>query len=133
MHHRLIATGSALLIIAVAFGAFGAHGLKARLTPEALSQWRTGVEYQFIHALGILMLAALADRLKPAAVRWAYRAFVGGVLLFSGSLYLLSTRDLLGTHPWTPLFGPVTPLGGLLYMAGWTVLLITALRGPERS
>ncbi len=133
MHHRLIAIGSALLIIAVAFGAFGAHGLKARLTPEALSQWHTGVEYQFIHALGILMLAALADRLKPAAVRWACRAFVGGVLLFSGSLYLLSTRDLLGTHSWTPLIGPVTPLGGLLYMAGWTVLLITALRGPDRG
>jgi uncharacterized membrane protein YgdD (TMEM256/DUF423 family) len=133
MHDRLIATGSALLIIAVAFGAFGAHGLKARLTPEALSQWRTGVEYQFIHALGILMLAALADRLKPAAVRWASRAFVGGTLLFSGSLYLLSTRELFNTYSWTLLIGPVTPLGGLLYMAGWTVLLITALRGPDRG
>jgi uncharacterized membrane protein YgdD (TMEM256/DUF423 family) len=91
------------------------------------------VEYQFIHALGILMLAALANQLKPAAVRWASRAFMGGVLLFSGSLYLLSTRELMGTHSWTALIGPVTPLGGLLYMAGWTVLLITALTAARRG
>jgi uncharacterized membrane protein YgdD (TMEM256/DUF423 family) len=133
MERKWIAVASGLMLIAVAFGAFGAHGLKARLSPEALAQWRTGVEYQFIHALGILLLSTLTGRFDPSAMRWACRAFLGGVVLFSGSLYLLSTRELIGA-PWLgAIVGPVTPLGGLLFMVGWAVLLITALKPTDRG
>ena len=132
MERKWIAVASGLMLIAVAFGAFGAHGLKARLTPDALAQWRTGVEYQFIHALGILLLATFAGRINERALHWASWAFLGGVLLFSGSLYLLSTRDLLGMQGLGAVVGPITPLGGLLFMAGWAVLLITALKQTDR-
>jgi uncharacterized membrane protein YgdD (TMEM256/DUF423 family) len=132
MERKWIAVASGLMLIAVAFGAFGAHGLKARLTPDELAQWRTGVEYQFIHALGILLLTAFAGRINERALHWASWAFLGGTLLFSGSLYLLSTRDLLGMPGLGAVVGPITPLGGLLFMAGWDVLLITALKQTDR-
>jgi len=118
--------------VAVAFGAFGAHGLKARVTPEALDQWKTGVEYQFYHGLGLLLLAALGHSVPANAIRMVRGLFLGGIICFCGSLYLLSTREVLGTMELTPVLGPITPLGGLLFMAGWTLLLIRALRGPAQ-
>ena len=126
MHVPLIRTGAAFLLLAVAAGAFGAHGLRPRLTPEALDQWRTAVEYQFYHGLGLLLVAALAVRLQDGPVRWIHRLFTFGVLLFSGSIYVLSTRDLTGLHAAGAVLGPITPIGGLALMAGWSVLLISA-------
>ena len=131
MKDQRIATGSLLLLIAVATGAFGAHGLRDRLAPEALAQWHTAVEYQFYHGLGILLVAALSERLGQGSVRWACRLFLGGTLLFSGSIYLLSTRELTGLHGIGSILGPMTPLGGGLLMAGWATLLISALRRPD--
>ena len=128
--HR-IAIGAVLLLIAVAAGAFGAHGLRERLTPEALAQWHTAVEYQFYHGLGILLLAALSDRLGKGAVRWSCRLFLVGIVLFSGSILLLSTRDLTGFHAIGSFVGPITPIGGLLLMGGWATMLISAVRGPD--
>lgn len=121
------------MAVAVAFGAFGAHGLKAVLEPEALTQWHTGVQYQFLHALGLLALAAMGDRLPARTMRMTTALFLLGILLFSGSLYLLSTRELLSSHGLTSVLGPLTPLGGLCFIAGWVSLLITALRmGAKR-
>lgn len=128
MRKALVALGSAVLSVAVALGAFGAHGLKDRITPEALGQWRTGVEYQFYHGLGLLLLAALGERLSVAYARRAGRLMVAGVLLFSGSLYLLSTRELTGLEGAVGVLGPMTPIGGLCFIAAWVVLFITALR-----
>lgn len=128
MRKALVALGSAVLAVAVALGAFGAHGLKDRIAPEALGQWRTGVEYQFYHGLGLLLMAALRERLSVAYARWAGRLMVAGVLLFSGSLYLLSTRELTGLDGAVGVLGPMTPIGGLCFIAAWVVLFITALR-----
>jgi uncharacterized membrane protein YgdD (TMEM256/DUF423 family) len=131
MKDQRIAVGALLLLIAVAAGAFGAHGLRARLSPQALAQWHTAVEYQFYHGLGILLVAALSERLGTSSVRWACRLFLGGTLLFSGSIYLLSTRELTGFHGIGSMLGPITPLGGLLLMAGWATLLISAVRRSD--
>lgn len=112
---------------AVLLGAFGAHGLKGRLSPEALQVFETGVRYQMYHALALVAAAWMADRVGGALPLAAGVSFATGVLLFSGSLYLLATRALTGTASWTWL-GPVTPLGGLCFFAGWVVLGLAALR-----
>lgn len=119
------------MLIAVGLGAFGAHGLKARVGPEALAQWKTAVEYQFYHGLGLMLLAALSGHLPAKRVTAIRTLFLVGIFLFSGSIYLLATREVFGTHGLTPFIGPVTPLGGLLFMAGWAVLFITALRTAD--
>jgi len=127
MDKRSLAWGAALMALAVALGAFGAHGLKARVDADALAQWNTGVQYHFMHALGLLLLANLGTHLPPKALARVRLLFLLGILCFSVSLYLLSTRGMLNTHALTPILGPITPLGGLLFMAGWIGLLITTL------
>lgn len=131
MDKRSLSWGSAVLLIAVALGAFGAHGLKARVGPEALAQWKTAVEYQFYHGLGLILLAALAGHLPVKRVKVIRILFLLGILLFSGSIYLLATREVFGMQGLTPFIGPITPLGGLLFMAGWAVLFITAWRTAD--
>ncbi|MEO8588295.1 MAG: DUF423 domain-containing protein [Flavobacteriales bacterium] len=131
MDRRTLALASGILLVAVGLGAFGAHGLKTRVTPEALAQWRTGVEYQFYHGLGLMLLAAFGSSLSDRTRRTVCWLFLAGIVCFCGSLYLLSTREVLGTMTLTPVLGPITPLGGLLFMAGWAVLLLRALRGAD--
>lgn len=120
------------MALAVVFGAFGAHGLKARLEPEELAQWNTGVQYHFLHALGMLLLASLSAHLPPRAMARVRVLFMLGILFFSGSLYILSTRGIMDTHALTPVLGPVTPVGGLFFVAGWVLLLITTLVKKEQ-
>ena len=113
--------------LAVILGAFGAHGLKGKLSPEALVSFDTAVRYQFIHTLAIFVTVWMAER---AGLTWPLLAgwfFTAGLVLFSGSIYLLATRTLLGIESWRWL-GPITPLGGLCFVAGWLVLLVAALR-----
>lgn len=129
--NRILASGAFLLSIAVLFGAFGAHALKPRLDPSQLASWRTGVEYHFYHALGLLLVASLQDRVGRRAARWVATLLMAGILLFCGSLYLLSTKDLLGIGNAIALLGPVTPLGGLCFIAGWAVLFISGLRKTD--
>lgn len=107
-------TGAALMFLDVALGAFGAHALKSRLTPEMLAVFETGVRYQAYHALAILLVAALRG---PDRAAWC---FLGGVVLFSGSLYALA---LSGVR-W---LGAVTPFGGLSFLAGWALLAFSKL------
>lgn len=107
---------------AVMLGAFAAHGLKARLSESALSAFETGVQYQMYHALALLGVLALMRWLGPTlSLQVAGWAFVAGIVLFSGSLYGLA----LGGPRW---LGPVTPLGGLLFMVGWAALVIVGAR-----
>ncbi|WP_371232592.1 DUF423 domain-containing protein [Pseudomonas sp. QE6] len=104
----------------VALGAFAAHGLKNRLTPEYLAVFQTGVHYQMLHALALLGVALLSVQVGGALVKWAGWAFVTGILLFSGSLYLLTLAGLS--------VGIVTPIGGLFFLIGWALLFATAAR-----
>jgi uncharacterized membrane protein YgdD (TMEM256/DUF423 family) len=116
--------GAALALFAVAFGAFGAHALKDRLSAESLGIYQTGVQYHMAHALALLLVASLAERLRlKAAVGWL---FVVGVLIFSGSLYLLAITG----QRW---FGAITPLGGLCFLAGWAVFAFDSLRSPQEG
>ena len=108
--------------LAVAVGAFAAHGLKKVLTPEMIEVVKTGVQYQMYHALALLMVALLLIH-KPAVVglKASGWAFILGSLLFSGSLYALA----MGAPRW---LGPITPLGGLCFLVGWLLLAIAGWR-----
>jgi len=121
MDRVFFALGALSAGVAVAAGAFGAHGLRARVSPEMLAVFETGARYQMYHALGLLAVGWAATRWPAAGVGAAGWLFVAGTLLFSGSLYLLA----LGGPRW---LGPVTPLGGLCFLAGWAVLAWRVLR-----
>lgn len=109
--------------ISVAAGAFGAHALKARLSPDLLSVFETGARYQMYHAIGLALAAWAASRAPgSAAPAWAGGLFLAGTLLFSGSLYALA---LTGVRS----LGAVTPFGGVAFIAGWLALALSALRG----
>jgi uncharacterized membrane protein YgdD (TMEM256/DUF423 family) len=108
--------------IAVGTGAFGAHGLKARLAPDLLAIWQTGATYQLTHALALVAAAWAAQRFPGAASTAAGWLFVAGTVIFSGSLYALS---LTGVRA----LGAVTPLGGVAFIAGWLALAWAAVRG----
>jgi uncharacterized membrane protein YgdD (TMEM256/DUF423 family) len=100
---------------------------------SALAQWNTGVQYHFLHALGLLLLAALRPQLPARAVSHIRLLFLVGILFFSGSLYLLSTRAIMGTEGLTPILGPITPIGGLCFILGWVYLLITTVTKADRG
>jgi uncharacterized membrane protein YgdD (TMEM256/DUF423 family) len=114
--------GAVLGALGVAAGAFGAHALKTRLTPEMLAVFETGVRYHLIHALGLLAVAWAATRWTSASIRAAGWLFVLGVLLFSGSLYAMC---LTGVR----MLGAITPFGGVAFIAGWLCLAWGAWRG----
>jgi uncharacterized membrane protein YgdD (TMEM256/DUF423 family) len=111
-------------LISVAAGAFGAHALRARLTPEYLAVFETGARYQMYHALGLLAVAWAITRWPEPLLLWAGWLFLVGSVVFSGSLYLLA---LSGARWW----GAVTPLGGVAFLAGWLCLALAALRAPR--
>jgi uncharacterized membrane protein YgdD (TMEM256/DUF423 family) len=119
--------GSFFAMTAVVLGAFGAHSLEAQLNADQLATFETGVRYQFYHAFGLLVLALLADKLPTNALKRVSYLFIAGILLFSGSIYLLACRDLLGISSWKFL-GPITPLGGTCFIIGWGLLGILAFR-----
>lgn len=105
----------------VALGAFAAHGLKGRLTPEYLAIFHTGVTYQLVHALALIGVAVLSVHLPGRLVNWAGGLFCLGILLFSGSLYLLTLSGI-------SKLGIITPLGGTAFLAGWLCLGLAAWR-----
>jgi len=114
--------GAVLGFLGVAFGAFGAHGLRSRLSADMLAVFETAVRYQMYHVFAILIVAAAIGHLGNARMLViAGWCFTAGVLLFSGSLYALA---LTGTGA----LGAITPFGGLLFLAGWVSLAIFALR-----
>jgi len=118
-----LAAGSLYGLIGVLLGAFGAHALSARLTPELQAVWHTAVQYQFYHALALLAVGILARQgFAGASVTTATVCFALGTLIFSGSLYVLA---LSGVR-W---LGAITPIGGVLLIVGWAGLLAAIVRG----
>jgi uncharacterized membrane protein YgdD (TMEM256/DUF423 family) len=109
--------GSFFMLVAVAAGAFGAHGLKDKLAPDLLAVFETGVRYQVYHALALFAVAWMAQRAPGRGVDNAGWCFVAGILIFSGSLYLLA---LTGVRK----LGAITPIGGVLFLVGWVSLLL---------
>jgi uncharacterized membrane protein YgdD (TMEM256/DUF423 family) len=105
--------------LGVGLGAFGAHGLRARLSPEMLAVFETGVRYHMYHALALLAVAALLPRMDSRALVAAGWLFTGGIVVFSGSLYVLALSGIT-------VLGAITPLGGLAFLAGWVALAVAA-------
>lgn len=126
MKRQIIITASFFGALAVICGAFGAHALRGKLSENDLAVWHTAVQYQFYHVFALLFLTTLAPE-KVKQLRLCYYLFTIGIVFFSGSLYLLSCADLLGWS-WLVVMGPITPIGGFLFIAGWLVLGITAFR-----
>ena len=117
MSKTIIMTASVFLAVAVAFGAFGAHGLKSHLSTEMLAVYKTGVEYHFYHALGLLLIGVLAVYMPDVQLKWSAIFLSAGIMLFSGSLYVLAVTGI----KW---LGAITPLGGLSFIAGWILLFV---------
>jgi len=117
-----LALGAVLGACGVALGAFGAHALRARLAADQLALWNTATQYLFWHALGVLVVGLACAQLPESAwLRTAGALLAAGILLFSGSLYLIA----LGAPR---VLGAVTPIGGLAFLAGWAALAVGALR-----
>jgi len=114
-------TASILLAVAVAVGAFGAHGLKAHLSEAMLQTWKTGVEYHFYHALGLLLIGVLSVSMPTNLLNWSALFLFAGIVLFSGSLYILAITGI----KW---IGAITPLGGLCYIVGWVLLFVAVFK-----
>jgi uncharacterized membrane protein YgdD (TMEM256/DUF423 family) len=122
MERVFYVAGAALSFLAVGLGAFGAHALRDRLAPDLLAVYETGVRYHVYHALGLFAVAYASARWPGAATTAAGWLLVAGIVLFSGSLYLLA---LTGVR-W---LGAITPLGGLAFLAGWAALVWGVLAG----
>jgi uncharacterized membrane protein YgdD (TMEM256/DUF423 family) len=127
MNKQIIITASVLGLVAVILGALGAHGLKAILTPDHLETWHTAVQYHFYHVFALLFLSTLSKRDNGGLLAASFYLFSLGIVFFSGSLYLLSCRDALGWL-WLVKLGPITPIGGLLFMGGWVTLGLAVYR-----
>lgn len=125
MHRKILLWGIGFAIIAVLLGAFGAHALKAILSPEKLVSYETGVRYQLIHALALLALSIHGQLNKNndilnKRIGWSAHFFIVGAFLFSGSIYGLALLSVI--HPsWASVLGPITPMGGLCFMLGWAI------------
>jgi len=120
MDRAFLLTGALSGFIAVAVGAFGAHGLRNRLSPEMLAVFETGVRYHLFHTFAVLFVAVAAARFDGWLVRGAGWSFTAGIVLFSGSLYALALTGVT-------TLGAVTPIGGLAFLVGWGFLAVAAM------
>jgi uncharacterized membrane protein YgdD (TMEM256/DUF423 family) len=121
MERFFFISGALMAFLAVGLGAFGAHSLKSRLTPEMLDVFEVGVRYHMYHALGLLAVAWACSRWPERNVDAAGWAFLAGIVIFSGSLYLLSTLEIR----W---LGAITPVGGVAFLIGWAILVWSVAR-----
>lgn len=128
MRKMFLRIGSALAFLAVALGALGAHALKEILSPEHLLSFETGVRYHLLHALAIVITAMLIHFGKKRGLVYAAWLFTAGIVLFSGSIYLLALQDVWKSN--LSYLGPVTPIGGVLFLAGWVMLFISTFQKP---
>lgn len=124
MTRLFFTAGAWLAAVAVLLGAFAAHTLQDRVTPERLEVFETGARYHIYHALALLAVAWAWSQWPIWQVTWAGWLFIAGIAIFSGSLYLLVLTD-------TPWLGAVTPIGGLAFIAGWILLGWAALAGAK--
>lgn len=125
MNKCMVKTAAILIAIAIILGALGAHALAKVLNPEALESFKTGVTYQFYATFGLLMIALNAEKFTTDLKNF-YRLLIGGMILFSGSIYLLATREL---HEMPVKFlGPITPIGGVAMIASWILLAVKLVK-----
>ncbi len=111
-------------MISVVLGAFAAHGLKSKLSETLLNTFQTGVQYQMYHSLALILLAILYRQVPQSLLFYSAGFMFAGIILFSGSLYMLALTQL----KW---FGPITPIGGVCFIVGWALLIAAALKGAN--
>jgi Uncharacterized small membrane protein len=117
---RYVKIGALAAMLSVALGAFGAHALKDELSSDMMDVYQTGVQYHMFHAIGLLLVALLIERLpRPKLALWSARLLLAGLVLFSGSLYALALSGV-------EALGAITPLGGVAFIAGWICLALSA-------
>lgn len=121
---QLIIAGALALFVGVGAGAFGAHGLKRMLSPDMLAIWHTAVLYQMVHGLGMLLIALLGARFGSPLLNYAGTVMFAGIVIFSGSLYVL----VLSGTKW---LGAITPIGGLAFLVAWAMVAVAAYRGAQ--
>jgi uncharacterized membrane protein YgdD (TMEM256/DUF423 family) len=130
MHRWFLITASLTGALSVALGAFAAHTLKQVLSPEAVATFETGVRYQFYHAFALLAVAIIYEKYPGSLLQWAGNCFQVGIILFSGSLYLLTALKAADTVGVSKI-GIITPFGGLFFIAGWILMVIAFIKkGP---
>jgi len=133
MHKKYFLTAAISGGLAVALGAFGAHALESMATDEKiLHGFQTGVQYQMYHALALLAIAIIYEKSQDKWIKWAGNCFIAGIILFSGSLYLLTYLKIQESNA-IKFVGPVTPLGGVLLIAGWLFLLVAVMKKKDQS
>jgi uncharacterized membrane protein YgdD (TMEM256/DUF423 family) len=127
MSKSFLITAAALGAISVMLGAFGAHGLKGRMNAETFEVFETAIRYQFYHVFALLAVGVIAKYAPGGFLAWSGRCFIAGIILFSGSLYLLAYLKMQGIEHmnWIGVF---TPIGGLCFISGWILLAIAVIR-----
>jgi uncharacterized membrane protein YgdD (TMEM256/DUF423 family) len=127
MNKTYLIIAAILGAVSVILGAFGAHGLKTRMNAEAFDIFETAVKYQFYHVFALLAVAIVSQFIPGSFINWSGKCFVTGIILFCGSLYLLSYFKMIGNQHMNWL-GAVTPFGGLFFITGWLLLAIAAIK-----
>ena len=120
MDKTFLLLGAVAAFLAVTLGAFGAHGLRGRLSPEMMAVFQTGVQYQMYHALALILVAGIMARMSGWLIQAAGWCFAAGIVLFSGSLYALALTGVT-------ILGAITPIGGLFFLIGWACLAFAAI------
>lgn len=121
MNKVFLLSGAMFALLSVVLGAFAGHGLKSKVSAQMLGVFQTGVQYQFYHALGLLLLGLLMKQISSNLLIWSGGLMIGGIVCFSGSLYLL----VLTGNKW---FGPVTPLGGVFFILAWSLMFLAIFK-----
>lgn len=116
-NQKILLAGAVFMALGVLLGAFGAHALKTHLSPEMMQVYKTGVEYQFYHALGLLLIGVIGFQVKSKYLQWSGLLITIGIILFSGSLYTIALTGVKA-------IGAITPIGGLSFLAGWIFLMV---------
>jgi uncharacterized membrane protein YgdD (TMEM256/DUF423 family) len=117
-----IILGAINAFLSVALGAFGAHGLQGKVEPKYIDIWQTGVQYQMFHAIGLLIIGILMAQMSASSLlNWSGWLMLIGIIIFSGSLYTLTLTKI-------GILGAITPIGGVAFLAGWVLLIITMVK-----
>lgn len=127
MDKSTLTKGAILGCVAVILGALGAHALKNVLTTEQLGSFETGVKYQMYHAILLVVIAFVGKKSSSKYISTAINLMFFGVILFSGSIYILTLKNMLGLD-YLKFVGPITPIGGILLVIGWFLLIVEGLR-----
>ncbi len=124
---KTIGVGAGLTFVGVALGAFGAHGLRERIPSASMAIYQTGVQYHLLHSVALIAIAGIASEIaKPSKIEWIVRLMIAGIVIFSGSLYLLAITQV-------KILGAITPIGGVCFLTAWILLCHAALSKEPNS